>query len=179
MIREREEALREKDVEIIDKIKELREKEEVLQGTVEEKNAVLREKDAELHRLQDILNERDKSIPGMGKQLATAQQVSCMYVACVWICILTLCTRKCTGGLLHLYPVTVTMIVGSRTYYAHTCYRLLLYLLIRTPVAVNKHARIATRTMPILRYFFLQCTVYQTVIRFISAILTHSHVRLV
>ena len=90
VIKEKEEALREKDDTLSVKDEALREKDDALRVKEEAlrekddalrvKDVALREKEAELQCLRNAMMERDSSTPGMGKQLAAAQKVSCVHV---------------------------------------------------------------------------------------------------
>ena len=90
VIKEREEALREKDDTLSVKDEALREKDDALRvkdealrekdDALRVKDGALREKEAELQCLRNAMMERDSSTPGMGKQLAAAQKVSCVHV---------------------------------------------------------------------------------------------------
>ena len=85
MLREKEAALMESDVALRVKNAVLREKDAVLrekEKALKEKDEVIRDKEAELQCLRNERREGVRVTPGLGKQLAVAQKVSCMYVAC-------------------------------------------------------------------------------------------------
>ena len=69
--RQKDEVIREKDEMLMEKEKALKEKDEVI-----------RDKEAELQCLRNERREGVRVTPGLGKQLAVAQKVSYMYVAC-------------------------------------------------------------------------------------------------
>ena len=86
VIREKDEMLREKGAALMESDVALREKDAVLrekEKALKEKDEVIRDKEAALQFLRNERREGVRVTPGLGKQLAVAQKVSCMYVACL------------------------------------------------------------------------------------------------
>ena len=93
VIRKKDEALREKETMLAHNDAVLNEKDAVLmekdamlmekEKALKERDEVIREKEAELQHLRSERRERVRVTPGLGKQLAVAQKVSYMYVACL------------------------------------------------------------------------------------------------
>ena len=79
VIRKKDEALREKETMLTHNDAVLKEKEKALK----ERDEVITEKEAQIQHLRNERREKVRVTPGLGKQLAVAQKVSCMYVACL------------------------------------------------------------------------------------------------